>query len=176
MARRRIHVLLLTGAPGIGKTTVLRQVAEGLGDRRVAGFLTDEIRERGRRMGFLIAPFGGVERVMAHVEHPGNDRVGRHGVDVAAIDAVSDAVLGLDPEVDVYLVDEIGKMECLSPRFVARMRALLDSDKLVVATIARTGSGFISQVKDRRDVELREVTVRNREACVGSVLSWIGVG
>ncbi|MCL6508666.1 MAG: AAA family ATPase, partial [Bryobacteraceae bacterium] len=46
---------LLTGPPGCGKTTVLRRVVELLGDLRLAGFYTEEIRERGRRVGFRAA-------------------------------------------------------------------------------------------------------------------------
>jgi len=111
---------------------------------------------------------------MAHVNLPGRERVGRYGVDVAAIDAVAESALALDPAVDVYLVDEIGKMECFSPRFVASMRALLDSDKRVVATVARRGEGFIAEVKRRRDVELWEVQAQNRDALVNRIVGWIG--
>jgi nucleoside-triphosphatase len=81
---------------------------------------------------------------MAHVDLPGPPRVGRYGVDVAAIDAVVDEVLAPRAGVDLHLVDEIGKMECLSPRFVRAMRALLDSGAPVVATIALRG-GFIAR-------------------------------
>src|ERR687897_879407 len=42
-----VHTLLLTGAAGVGKTTVIRRVAEALHDRRIQGFLTEEIREEG---------------------------------------------------------------------------------------------------------------------------------
>src|SRR5207248_11791886 len=45
--------LLLTGVPGVGKTTVLRRVKERLAGRRLRGFVTDEIRSRrGERLGF----------------------------------------------------------------------------------------------------------------------------
>lgn len=39
------HILLLTGPPGVGKTTVVRRVAAELGARRIRGFTTEEIRE-----------------------------------------------------------------------------------------------------------------------------------
>ena len=41
------HILLVTGASGVGKTTVLRKVAESL-DVRICGFYTEELREDGR--------------------------------------------------------------------------------------------------------------------------------
>jgi nucleoside-triphosphatase len=169
-------VLLITGRPGIGKTTLLRSVAAALTGRRVAGFTTDEIREAGRRLGFRIVPFRGPARVMAHVDFRGPERVGRYGVDVAAIDAAAEMELAADPEVDVYLVDEIGKMECLSRRFAPAMRALLDSDRRIVASIARGGGGFIAEVRHRPDVELWELTIRNRDTLADRVLEWIDSG
>ena len=54
-----IKYLLLTGAPGCGKTTVLERVAEHLGDLRLAGFLTLELREHGQRVGFEAVGLGG---------------------------------------------------------------------------------------------------------------------
>ena len=166
-------MLLITGSPGSGKTTVIRKVAAALSDRRLGGFYTEEIRVGGERWGFRLATFDGRERVMAHVDFPGPHRVGKYGVDVSVIDAVAAAALAVTDRVDVYLVDEIGKMECLSPKFVAALRALLDSRKTVVATIAQRGGGFIAEVKQRKDAELWELTRGNRDEAPPRVLAWL---
>jgi len=171
--RPTAHVLLLTGAPGVGKTTVMRRVVEALGEHLAAGFLTDEIRERGERRGFRLVTLGGREWVMAHVELPKHARVGRYGVDIAALDAAAAVALARRPSIEVYLVDEIGKMECLSARFVAAMQDLLDSDRVVIATIARHGEGFIRAVKARPDCVLLEVTRANRDRLAAEVLAWL---
>jgi len=71
------------------------------------------------------------------------------------------------------LVDEIGKMECLSERFVERMRALLDSKSKLVATVASRGEGFIAEVKRREDCELWTLNRSNRDAMPERVLRWI---
>lgn len=167
------NLLLLTGAPGVGKTTLVHRVADSLGSRRIGGFTTEEIRDGGRRSGFRLVPFRGEERVMAHVDLRGRPRVGRYGVDVSAIDAAAETALSRDPAVQAHLVDEIGKMECLSERFVAAMRRLLEGDRPVVATVARRGGGFIAEVKQRAEAELLEVHPRNRDALVDRVRSWI---
>jgi nucleoside-triphosphatase len=73
----------------------------------------------------------------------------------------------------VYLVDEIGKMECLSPRFVAAVQALLDSPRLLVATIAARGGAFIEATRKRPDVELWTVTRQNRDGLPDKVLTWL---
>lgn len=170
---RERHVLLITGNPGSGKTTVIRKLAAALSGRRLGGFYTEEIRVGGERRGFRLATFDGQEHVMAHVEFGGPHRVGKYAVDVSVIDAVADSALAVRDEVDVYLVDEIGKMECMSSRFVAALRGLLDSAKPVVATIAQKGGGFIVEVKERKDVELWEVTRANRDGMPKEVLAWL---
>lgn len=165
------HILLLTGNPGVGKTTVVCRVAERLRDRRLAGFYTEEIREHGARQGFRLTTFDGQRKIMAHVNFAKTFRVGRYGVDLDAIEAAAQACLALNDAVEVYLVDEIGKMECLSPKFIVAMRTLLNTDKAVVATIAEKGSGFIAEVKGRRDVELWRVTAANRDSLPTRVIA-----
>ncbi len=168
------HILLLTGAPGVGKTTLLREVAARLSGRKLAGFYTEEIRTPdGERSGFRIAGFDGRSAVMAQAGFPGLHRVGRYGVDVAAIDALAPSFLAPDPSTDIYLVDEIGKMECLSEKFVAAMRALLETGKPVVATVALHGEGFIDEIKRWPDVQMWLVTRANRNRLANDILAWL---
>lgn len=171
--RPAAHVLLLTGAPGIGKTTVVRRIAEALGGRRAAGFLTDEIRVHGERRGFRLVTLEGREWVMAHTDFPKRVRIGKYGVEVAAIEAAAALALALRPAIEVYLVDEIGKMECRSDRFVSAIQALLDSERVVIATIASGGGGFIDTVKARPDCVLWQVTRENRDRLPHEALAWL---
>ena len=167
------HILLITGAPGVGKTTVLRKVAERLGNARICGFYTEELRVQGVRRGFNLVGFGGSEGIIAHVDFPHRRRVGKYGVDVAVLDRLAQTTLALHGDCAVYLVDEIGKMECLSQGFVAAMRALFEVKQLLVATIGKKGGGFIGEVKARGDVELLEVTRAKRDALPREVLDWL---
>ena len=167
------RTLLLTGVPGIGKTTLIRAVAASLGDRRIRGFVTDEIRTRGHRVGFRLETFDGQHATLAHTNIRSTQRVGKYGVDIVALDRVVDAALLPDHRIDVYLVDEIGKMECFSQRFKDALTELLDSDRIVVATIHRSAPGFIQQIRERPDAELWEVTRQNRDELCQSILSWL---
>src|SRR5688572_1798322 len=119
------HILLITGAPGSGKTTLIKRVANELADRDPKGFYTEEIRERGQRQGFCLVTLNGQKRIIAHVDFAKTHRVGKYGVNVAAIDEIAASTLAPNPAVSLYLIDEIGKMECLSARFVAAMQVLL---------------------------------------------------
>jgi nucleoside-triphosphatase len=171
----RHSALLLTGVPGIGKTTVIRRVAAALRKRRrrIRGFTTEEMRKGRERVGFRIETFDGESAVLAHVSIRSEHRVSRYGVDVALLDTLVGKALALSPRADVYLVDEIGKMECFSERFVAAVEELLDAKRLMVATIALRGGGFIERVKGRPDVELQTLTRSNREQMPSQVLEWI---
>lgn len=171
MRARRATALLLTGRPGVGKTTIVTRVAERLG-RRPAGFYTEEVRERGERRGFRAITFDGKTSVIADVDIDG-PHVGRYGVDVAAIDRLAATALRQRPNVAVFIIDEIGKMECLSERFVEAARAILDAGRLVVATVGLRGSGFIAEVKRRSDAELWQVTRQTRDEAPARVLDWL---
>lgn len=170
---QKTTVLWLTGTPGVGKTTVIQRVAEALPHHRLGGFYTEEIRERGVRQGFRLAGFRGGSAVMAHVEFPKRYHVGRYGVDVGAIDELTATALSREPPADVYLVDEVGKMECLSTRFNHALRALLDQPCTIVGTIARSGGGLIADLKRLPESTLWEVTRDNRREMPARVLSWL---
>ncbi len=168
------RVLLLSGFPGVGKTTVLRRVKELVTGRRLCGFLTEEVRSaRGERLGFQIEVLDGHTARLADASLRSPHRVGRYGVDLGALERVAVPALALDDRA-VYLVDEIGKMECLSSAFVEAFARLLDSGRPVIATVAQRGAGFIAQVKRHPRAELWEVTRDNRVEMPGRIVSWLG--
>ena len=60
--------ILLTGVPGIGKTTLIRRILDKI-EVKAGGFCTEEIREKGRRVGFSINTLDGRTGTLAHVKH-----------------------------------------------------------------------------------------------------------
>jgi nucleoside-triphosphatase len=154
---------LLTGPPGFGKTTVIRRLAERLGDLHLAGFYTQEIREQGQRVGFEAIPFSGRRALLAHIRSRSRYRVGRYGVEPEQLEPVVLKELAGTGGVDVYLIDEVGKMERFCPAFVETVPRLLDGAVPIVLTVAQKGQGLIAQVKARADVRLETVTMENRD-------------
>lgn len=164
--------LLLTGRPGVGKTTVLRAAARKLGEYRLLGFYTEEIRARSVRRGFRLVTFEGEEAIIAHVDLP-PPRVSKYGVDVAAIDRFALTLRDVRDPSAIYLVDEIGKMECMSAVFVQAIRRVLESGRPLVATVAQRGEGFIDEAKRRPDAELWTVTQTSRSFLPDRIVTWV---
>jgi nucleoside-triphosphatase len=165
--------LLVTGGPGVGKTTLICRALDSLPSQAANGFITRELRQEGRRVGFEVETLAGASSVLAHVNIHSQFRVGRYGVDVAAFE--SSALPAIDParaSTSLIVIDEIGKMECLSPPFRQVVLSALASDRAVLATIALHGDRFIEGLKTRPDISLLRVTQDNRDELLGQVVKW----
>ncbi len=161
--RLRHDKTLITGKPGVGKTTLVQKIIERMRLVNMAGFCTVEIRSKGSRLGFELQSLNGARRTLAHVEIDSRNRVGRYGVDTNGFEEFLAALDLLNPDVELIVIDEIGKMELFSDRFKSFVRAALNSDKQVLASISLKGSEFIREIKQRLDVHLLEVTHDNRD-------------
>jgi nucleoside-triphosphatase len=155
--------VLITGIPGIGKTTLIKKLSEALKDLRPVGFYTQEIRDKGSRKGFELISFDGRRRILSHVDIKSKFRVGKYGVDVAGFEDFLDQIDFLKPASSLIIIDEIGKMECLSNTFKKLLNKLLNAEKPVIATIAQRGGGPIATIKKRPDALLLEITRQNRD-------------
>lgn len=165
----RRHVLV-TGLLGVGKTTLIQRVAQELSGYHPAGFYTEELRVEGIRKGFRLMSLDGRQQILSHVGHRSPHRVGRYGVDVAGFERLLRELDLCHAASAFVVVDEIGRMECLSQGFRKEVTMLLDSSKNVLATIALKGNGFIQSIKRRPDCRLVTVTVENRDYLVKAIV------
>ena len=164
-------VILLTGRPGSGKTTAIRKIVSQL-TREVGGFYTEEIREKGRRVGFRILTMDAREGVMAHVDIQSPDRIGKYGVDLTVIDTLAVESLQLaKSENSLIIIDEIGPMELLSSKFKGEVLGVINGDSDVLGTIAKRKSEFINQIRRLPNVTILEIFPGNREQIVEDVVS-----
>ncbi len=168
--------LLLTGLPGVGKTTVVRKLAEALKSLHPVGFYTEEIKEGGERRGFELVSLEGMRGLLSHKEIESTFQVGQYRVDVKSFEDFLSSIVFFNPLNRLIIIDEIGKMECLSSQFKKLLEEILNSEKWVIATIALKGSGPIERVKKRQDVRLFEITQKNRDALFSEILKEVEIG
>jgi len=165
--------ILITGLPGVGKTTLIRKISEELKHLHPVGFYTTEIREEGMRKGFELISLEGRKGILSHINIKSPYRVGKYKVDIKSFEDFLDQIKFFGPAVDLIIIDEIGKMECYSDKFKKLLKEILDSEKWVIATIAHKGSGLIEEVKKRKDIKLFEMTSSNRDSLFSEILKEI---
>lgn len=172
------RTLLLTGRPGIGKTTVIKAVVKGLGER-AGGFYTEEIRDSGRRQGFRLVTLDGERAVMAHVNlrQSGSPRVSRYGVDVEAIQRVGVAALRRAiGSGQIIVIDEIGKMELFCRSFKEAVSQAVSGPCEVVATAMARPNPWVDNLKALPNTTIWEVTAENRDGLDKEIVHWLNVG
>ena len=165
---------LLTGRPGVGKTTLIKEVVARL-SRACGGFYTEEIRVRGVREGFRIVALDGEAAILASVHICSSHRVSKYGVDVVALERVGVAALRTAmQEREVIVIDEIGKMELYSAGFREVVLEAIESGKPVMGTILLGPHPWADGIKRHPKVQLVYLTPANREQVRGQLLGWLG--
>ncbi|MEE4311669.1 MAG: NTPase [candidate division KSB1 bacterium] len=154
--------ILITGKPGIGKTTFIREIISAT-QAEWSGFYTQHILEDKKRIGFRIITMEGDTGILAHVKYPGKKSVGKYKVNIndlekVAVRSVENAIMDKRPVV----IDEIGKMEILSDSFRRIVQIVLNSNLPLIGSIALANEVFFNNIRKREDVMVVELTDDNR--------------
>ena len=167
-----MNKIFITGLPGSGKSTVLRKVIDYLKNRglKIGGIITPEIRKGEKRLGFKIIDIhSGKEGILAHVDQKIGPRISKYRVNLEDFEKV--ALPALDfaiKEADVICIDEISKMEFYSEKFKSKLYEILESDKLIIATLHRS---FVNRFREYGQVI--EVTKKNRNQLPKRISTFI---
>jgi nucleoside-triphosphatase len=154
--------IFLTGLPGCGKTTIIRAVAARFPDL-VTGFYTEEVRdERGQRIGFDLVSHAGDRALFARKGGKSRNRVGKYSVFLEPLEEWGLSLLQPSSDRPLVILDEVGKMECLSRAFREGVLELIRSDYPILGSVALRGGGLIGRIHAHPDVECREVNPGNR--------------
>ncbi|MFW6185587.1 MAG: NTPase [Halobacteriota archaeon] len=161
--------LAVTGRPGIGKTTFCLNMFNSLKDKAdICGFITQEVREKEKRVGFKLKDLTtGEEAWLAKVDSDSSVRVGKYGV---MVDAVSQFSGGLDcSNSELCIIDEIGPMELKSKQFVQLIEHLLSTDISCIFTVhQKSRHKLVETVK--KECEVITLDESNRDSVVDEVV------
>ncbi len=159
--------ILLTGKPGVGKSTILQKVKEEF-DGIIYGIISRELRdENGIRVGFEAVSKDGRSKVFAHKKDITSEFVvgGKYFVDLKAVDGfvVPEIEKGLKDENCLVFIDEIGRMQAFSEKFLHTVLDLLESKTNILATIVYDPETWSIEFKDHPNVVLVNVNESNRD-------------
>jgi len=166
---------LLTGRPGTGKTSLIKQAIAGMGSK-AGGFYTEEIRSRGVRLGFKLVTLDGQSAILAHIDIHSPYRVSKYGVDIDSLDRIGVSALNqAAKECNLVVVDEIGKMELFSANFREAVLRIIDSGKRVLGTIMLNSNPWADTIKLKPQVKVIAITQANYHQVLKDLLEWLEV-
>jgi nucleoside-triphosphatase len=165
--------ILITGKPGCGKSTLVQKLRDEFRDRIISGIITPEIRKGSQRYGFKIMDLSSKkEEIMASVDIQSKKRVSKYYVDVQAVNRILNKFLEGYEKADIFIVDEIGKMELYSEKFKEIIIKILDSNKPVIATIALSRDPFLDKIKRREDSRVFHLEKDNWERVLNEIKTF----
>ena len=171
------NIWVLTGTPGVGKSTIVSAVVLRLKSAGVivGGCSTAERKAKGVRTGFDVLNLtDGTRGELASVSSSIGPRVGRYRVNLSDLSSVGASALAKAASVsEVIVIDEVGPMELVSPEFRKGVRACIDSGKPLLAVIhERLEDDLLAELR----VSAREsitVTVDNRDEISGTLAATL---
>jgi nucleoside-triphosphatase len=140
----------------------------------MTGFYTEEVKEGGRRRGFRGVTLDGRTFTLADRELEGPYRVGPYTVSLEGLESIGLDALRPRPDTQLIVLDEVGKMECFSAAFRARVEELLAGDTPLLASVASIGVGFVKRVRNDPRIDLLRVRPASRDGMVGEILRRLG--
>ena len=158
-------IIVLTGAPGVGKTTAVIRVARALKERgvKVAGIVSREIRINNMRVGFEFIDLTTNDRnVLASITGNG-PKVGKYFVNVAGCRFAAERLTNAVRNSDVIICDEIGPMELKSREFIDSVKNLLEVDKKVIVVVHQKLQHPLTDEFRNKSSLLINLDLKNRE-------------
>ncbi len=134
--------ILITGPPRCGKSTLISKLFEFYSKKnfKIKGFLTPEVREKGKRIGFDIEEISSDIRIpLARIgDYKSKYKLGKYSV---FIDEFENVISNLEKynleQVDLIIIDEIGKMELFSKKFQNFIINIFQGESNIIATIGK---------------------------------------
>jgi nucleoside-triphosphatase len=134
--------ILLTGPPRCGKSTLILKLINYCleNDIPIDGFLTPEVREANKRIGFDIECITTKEK--KRLARIGNFetqyKLGKYHIFIEEFESIITQLENLElKKIKLIIIDEIGKMELFSHKFQTFIKSIFSSNLNIIATIGQ---------------------------------------
>lgn len=162
--------IIITGSPGTGKTTLIKRLARDLIPLVIKGFFKESIVEYNVCKGFRIITLNYEEHILAHINIEGPDRMNMYGVHIEGFENLISEELRIKPGIELFLIDEIGKMECMSTKFCLQLKKIFASDIPLIATTSISHIPGERKFQEQNNIKLIRLTLQNRDSLWKNVL------
>lgn len=128
----------ITGMPKTGKTSIIRKLIEKLeeGGLKVGGFVSPGEKHHGTRTAFHVMDVETKkETILASVDGDG-PKVSKYHVDIKSFESIVIPAMQKCDKYDVFVIDEIGRMEMKSRKFAWMLDKVLDSDTPLIISLS----------------------------------------
>lgn len=172
--------ILLTGLPGVGKTTIIRKVINNifLNSGMIGGFFTKEIRENNRRVGFQVKTILSCEiDIIAHEQHKSSYKMHNFGINLNAFEKTLLMELKncVKRNVSLIVIDEIGIMETKSFKYCQKLLEILNGHKPILGVLKKKENPFLNKIRQVSDLNIIEVNRANRNDVSRKITQWFEI-
>jgi len=167
------RILLLSGGADVGKSALIKRLAMRVEEDRRQGFFTESVYDGQQRIGFTVNSFNGESFLVAKTGYTTGVKLGRYGVDLNLLNKAMDRSISEIKAESVCLIDELGKLECLSDYFCQCIEALLVTPAVAVISSPLRGAALLTRVVSHPDVLQMKVTENNIQQVERIAEEWL---
>jgi len=170
-----MSAVFVTGAVGVGKSTLLGRVIEACGPfRKIYGFRTKKIPSGKSYSGAgRVYIYPAMEQLVMDDAHCVGEVFTRQGCNMHSevFENLGVELLSGIPEGSIVLMDELGFLESASPKFCNKIMELINGDYLILGAIKPRNLPLLNSVREHPRTKLFEITELNRTLASDVVIS-----
>lgn len=164
------NIILFSGEPRIGKTTIIKKIIQMVGECNCIGFYTEEVRNDFDRIGFDCVSLDGKRQRIADVNLQGDIRIGRYGINVKAFEEFAlQTISNYSNRNKIIIIDEIGPIQLLSTKFKQEIGNILSGNNCVIGTIFYDKHPDIDVIKKLPGIKVYLITSENKNTILENI-------
>lgn len=171
--------IIITGPPKSGKSTLISRLISYYSqkDIKIEGFITPEVIDKNKRIGFDAIDINSKNKVpLARIgDYKTRYTLGRYHVFIKEFEHFIVKLERIEEQdINLIIIDEIGKMELLSRKFQKLIRKLFNLKVPLIATIGQRLQHPLKQyILMIPNIEVINLNHRNQEAMFQKIIALV---